>query len=147
MPTKLFNGGILCSGLFLHEVGIVLMKRALCSLGILLFNFSVLAQNPEERISLQQTLNSFSDHHLLLASKTAEDSEGQAAKKIRSKKGIPNADAPQNGTPHIYKATDNIDYHFASFKISSRRRITKDPLLFFLAVDGLEEVRLNLKAM
>ena len=62
------------------------MKRALCLLATLLFNLPVLAQNPEEKLSLQKTASSFQDHQFLLASQTAEDPTGQAAKKTRSKK-------------------------------------------------------------
>ena len=79
------------------------MKRALCLLATFLFILPVLAQNPEDRISLQKTPASFQNHRLLLTSNAAEDSKEQSLQKTRSKKRSTKSEAPQNGTRHIYK--------------------------------------------
>ncbi len=112
------------------------MKRALCLLATLLFNLPVLAQNPEEELSLQKMPSFFQDHQFLLTSQTAEDPTRQAAKKTRSKKGMPNADAPQNGTPHIYKTIDNIDLPLYVFQNQQPQVNNKRPAIVFFFGGG-----------
>ncbi len=84
------------------------MKLALCLLATLLSSFSLFAQSPEERITFQWMPVSSQDHHFLLASNMAEDSKEEATQKTRGKKRITKAEAPQDGSKHIYKPIEQL---------------------------------------
>ena len=56
--------------------------------------------------------------------------------KTRSKKGMPNADAPQNGIPHIYKTIDNIDLPLYVFQNQQPQVNNKRPAIVFFFGGG-----------
>ena len=107
------------------------MKIALCLLATLPFNLPVLAQKFEEKLSFETTLDHLQDHHLLLASNTTEDSKGQATQKTWSKKRITKAEAPHNGTKHIYKTIGEIDLPLYIFQAQQPPADDKRPAIVF----------------
>lgn len=123
------------------------MKLALCLLATLLSSFSLFAQSPEERITFKRMPVSSQDHRFLLASNMAEDSKEEATQKTRGKKRITKAEAPQNGSKHIYKTIGEIDLPLYVFQTQQPQANDKRPaIVFFLAAAGPEEARFNLKS-
>ena len=112
------------------------MKIVLCLLATLPFNLPVLAQKFEEKLSFETTLDHFKDHHLLLASNTTEDSKGQATEKTWSKKRITKAEAPHNGTKHIYKTIGEIDLPLYVFQDQQPPADDKRPAIVFFFGGG-----------
>ena len=112
------------------------MRIALCLLAALPSCFSLLARTPEERIPSQRTLVYFQDHHMLLASNTTEESEGESTQTTRINKRITKAEAPQNGTRHIYKTIGNIDLPLYVFQNQQSQVHNKRPAIVFFFGGG-----------
>ena len=112
------------------------MRIALCLLAALPSCFSLLARTPEERIPSQRTLVYFQDHHMLLASNTTEESEGESTQTTRINKRIAKAEAPQNGTQHIYKTISNIDLPLYVFQNQQSQVHNKRPAIVFFFGGG-----------
>ncbi|HBU36711.1 MAG TPA: hypothetical protein DEB70_02785 [Planctomycetaceae bacterium] len=112
------------------------MKLVLCLLAAFPSFFSLLTQTPEERIPSQEMLIYFQDHHMLLASNTTEESGGESAQTTRIKKRITKAEAPQNGTQHIYKTIGNIDLPLYVFQNQQSELHDKRPAIVFFFGGG-----------
>ena len=112
------------------------MRIALCLLAALPSCFSLLARTPEERIPSQRTLVYFQDHHMLLASNTTEESEGESTQTTRINKRITKSEAPQNGTRHIYKTIGNIDLPLYVFQNQQSQVHNKRPAIVFFFGGG-----------
>ena len=112
------------------------MKLVLCLLAALPSFFFLRAQTPEERIPSQGTPVYLQDHHLLLASNTAEESKAETIQATRIKKRITKAEAPQNGTQHIYKTIGNIDLPLYVFQNQQPQVHNKRPAIVFFFGGG-----------
>jgi len=112
------------------------MKLVLCLLAALPSFFSLRAQTPAERIPSQGTLIYFQDHHMLLASNTTEESGEESTQTTRIKKRITKAEAPQNGTQHIYKTIGNIDLPLYVFQNQQIQVKGKRPAIVFFFGGG-----------
>jgi acetyl esterase/lipase len=112
------------------------MKLVLCLLAALPSFFSLRAQTPEERIPSQGTPVYLQDHHLLLASNTAEESKAETIQATQIKKRITKAEAPQNGTQHIYKTIGNIDLPLYVFQNQQPQVHNKRPAIVFFFGGG-----------
>ena len=112
------------------------MKLALCLLATLLSSFSLFAQSPEEKFTFQRMPVSSQDHHFLLASNMAEDSKEEATQKTRGKKRITKADAPQNGSKHIYKTIEELDLPLYVFQSQQPQANDKRPAIVFFFGGG-----------
>ena len=112
------------------------MKLVLCLLAALPSFFFLRAQTPEERIPSQGTPVYLQDHHLLLASNTAEESKAETIQATRIKKRITKAEAPQNGTQHIFKTIGNIDLPLYVFQNQQPQVHNKRPAIVFFFGGG-----------
>ena len=78
----------------------------------------------------------FSFQLSLLTSNAAEDSKGRAVQKNRSKTRITNAEAPQNGTRHIYKTVGETELPLYVFQNQQIQAKGKRPAVVFFFGGG-----------